>query len=547
MTRSVVRRVEWEGEPVLAESPTPQTGSVDGASPGGPVWSDTPLVPRSGHAKVNRVRRATTRSLLALLGLVCGLAGCAAKAQTVGGVEIDDSVDRSLGQAALVRRSSAAVAVIETDVGRGMGFVIDPSGYLLTNRHVIEDADHIRRVSFPALAPPRAYDSVRIVYMDPVRDLALLRVDSSGDTLPHLPLASRAVVPVERYLHASDPVVLLQRKTGARDEHGLQERQGRISNLTVYNPAAGPGPFVGVTTDIEQGQSGGPVLDRYGRAVAVVTWTWREGTGGYAIPIAEATAMLAERPRLEHARQRQSRAATRSRGFLDALGRGDVEQARRFTSPSHARRVREETMSGILEGLGDGGAALMRGFFAAVESLAGPEQDPAQVLEELREIVKRTGAEEFRVAMGIDPAVEREQVVSFFFELGQAYLTARRFGGATRPEALDAARRRLRTVDAARTLALAEVLEELAGNEIEIESVELVPGAYAPRALVRLRLREGRQVGDLRQLGVQTDPGGRRVTLQMKLEWGDWYVADLVPSVRARDADVDRAAHADHP
>ena len=57
------------------------------------------------------------------------------------------------------------------DVGRGLAFVIDPDGYLLTNRHVIEDADYIDNLTFPALQPAVSFASVRIVYIDPRRVL----------------------------------------------------------------------------------------------------------------------------------------------------------------------------------------------------------------------------------------------------------------------------------------------------------------------------------------------------------------------------------------
>jgi hypothetical protein len=458
---------------------------------------------------------------------VIGPAGCAAKAQQYGEVEVFAHVKRSLGHAELVRRSSAAVAVIETDVGRGMGFVIDPSGYLLTNRHVVEDADHISHVSFLAVDPPRTYHSVQIVYIDPLRDLALLRINTSGESLPHLPLAHRHVVPVERYLHAADPVVLLERKSDERQEETLSERRGRISDLAVFNPAAGPGPFVAVTTAVQQGQSGGPVLDRFGRAVGVVTWTWRNGHGGYAIPISEATAMLAERPLLEDDDALRSRAVQRSQAFLEALGRGDVERARRITSPSHARRVREDALSGILAGLGDGGSSALHGFIGAVESLTDEQLDAEEALEGLQLMVARTGNAEFREAMGVDPSVEPRQVVSFFFELGQAYLAARRFGSQSPSDALNTALARLQTIDAARTFALADVLEELAGNEVEIESIEMVPGAYNPRAVLRLRLRNAGREGGVTKLGVQTSVAGEALIMHLRLEWGDWYVAQI--------------------
>jgi hypothetical protein len=91
-------------------------------------------------------------------------------------------------------------------------------------------------------------------------------------------------------------------------------------------------------------------------------------------------------------------------------------------------------------------------------------------------------------------------------------------------------------VDAARTFAMAGFLEELAGTEVEIERVELVPGVYQPRAVVTLkarrmpgRLKRAVSTGDVD--GASPNPGDVRLSLHMRLEWGDWYVADVAERV----------------
>jgi hypothetical protein len=426
-----------------------------------------------------------------------------------------------------LRRSTLGVAVIETDVGRGLGFVIDPAGYLITNRHVVEDADHIESVVFPAMQPPLVLQSAQIEYIDPVRDLALLRVHSPRP-LSRLPMAASSDGPIERYAQATDGVTLL-RSVGAR----LERRHGAIATVAAYNPAAGPGPFIGVDIDIERGQSGGPVLDRKGRAVGVVTWTWKHKIGAFAIPIDEAMEMLAERPRLESPSDNEHRAAVRSRAFLVALGRGALQDARRLTSPSHARAVRELAVDRILEGVAtEGGAAVLQGFIAALETLVEAEDD-AQRFAQLRGMVTRTGADPFRDALGLDRRVDAGQVISFFYEFGQAYLVARTIAGEVPGDALETAMQRLGTVDAARTFALADVLGELAGNEIEIEHVEVVPGAYNPRAVVSLRAQGVAESPEplFRSYPVQVEPDrSAHLTLHMRREWGDWYVASVGPT-----------------
>jgi hypothetical protein len=474
--------------------------------------------------------RARVIGGLAWLGVVVAATGCAGRVRDVGGVEIQEGALRPRGGAeAALLRSSTAIGIIETDYGRGMGFVIDERGYLVTNRHVIEDADHIESVRFPQQDPPKVYESISVVYTDPDEDLALLRIHTD-DELPYIPLATRKLLPVGRYVHESDPVVLFKR---ADDEgKSLAADRGRVKRLAVYNPAAGPGAFVGVTSPVQRGQSGGPVLDPQGRALGIVTWTWRDREGGFAIPIAEATRMLTERPKLDNNDERRERAETRSRRFLSALGEGDVDAARRLTSPSFARKLRGESVAAIMNAAENDGMTVLQGFVAAVESVANdPKLETEVAYDQLREIVERTGTDGFREAMGLHEGMARGQIISFFYEFGQAYFAARQYGKEVPEKALDAALRRLQTVDAARTFALADAVDALAGSAVEIEKVEIVPGAYAPRAIVHLRgvtpgavPKVGKNGGVLLDALVGDE---KAIALHMRLEWGDWYVASV--------------------
>lgn len=476
------------------------------------------------------------KGILPLLALALSLASCAGRVRDYGGVEVQQGLlRRPLGSAAVTKRNAAAIAIVETEIGRGMGFVIDPSGYLLTNRHVIEDADHVDEVTFPAMEPPLSVASVHVAYVDPLRDLALLKLDTPR-ALPYVKLATRKIIDVDGYLSHADPVFVF-RRVGERDTgSGLVLHGGKVARLDAHNALAGPGSFVGVTQDVKEGQSGGPVLDRFGRAVAVVTWTWRDRRGGYAIPIADATRMLSERPRLDDARQRAGRARLRAGTFLAALGRNEVDVARRMTSPSRARRVRTETVEHIAAKMRDSGSEAVQHFFMALESLAGGEPlEDVVAVAMLQDLVIRTGSREFREALGVEGELSREQVLSFFFEVGQAYLRARRVDEKDPGEALDAALRHLHTVEAARTFAFAELMRALDGSAVTIERVEVVPGEYAPRAVVTLRMVGGlgweTSASGLERATVQSSvPGRRLLALHLRLEWGDWYVADVTPA-----------------
>jgi hypothetical protein len=85
---------------------------------------------------------------------------------------------------------------------------------------------------------------------------------------------------------------------------------------------------------------------------------------------------------------------------------------------------------------------------------------------------------------------------------------------------MDAALARLQTVDAARTFAFAEVAKRIStGDDIRLEKIELIPGAYAPQAVVHLRVADKPKAA--------ATPAASDLILQLRLEWGDWYVAEL--------------------
>lgn len=479
-------------------------------------------VSRSARAGGNRVQTAVLALPLAF-ATAAGV-GCRHRPMDYGGVEVLEGSLRSAKRAeAAILRSAPAVAIIETDVARGMGFVIDPSGYLITNRHVIEDADHIEGVVFPARDPSRVYGSVRVVYIDPEHDLALLHVHSP-EPLAALPLATSAIVPVSRYLATDDPVVLMQREVaaGLGSEPALALQHGQVSGLAIENPAAGPGVFVGVTPAVRQGQSGGPVLDRHGRAVGVITWIWRERSGGYAIPIADATRMLAERPRLEARGELEARAELRARLFLDALARGDGPTARRLTSPSEARKLRESAVERIMGNAREGeGLEIMQSFVAALDEVVADARagDDASLAEPaLAALVLGMTSRRLQRVLGGD--LPMTQVISFFLELGNAYLRARLFGEEEDTEsAMRSALQRLRTIDAARSFALAALVDALGDRDLTVRAVELMPGAYGQGARVSLDRSAG------------ADHGGtaarERFDLYFRLEWGDFYVTSF--------------------
>jgi S1-C subfamily serine protease len=448
-----------------------------------------------------------------VLALACSF-GCASE-RDLGGVRISHGVDgRSYSAGDVADRAAGSVGVVVTDLGRGLGFVIDPRGYMLTNRHVVEDANFIESVSFPGLADNPEFTAVEIIYIDPIRDLALLEI-TSDEPLPFLELATDRRAPISDYADEHDAVVLLSRDVGPEEaaeldqDPGLSAHTGRIERLEVYNSSVGPGPFLGVTALVEQGQSGGPVLDRHGRAIGVVTWTWKDQKGGFAIPIAEATRMLVERPKLTTDADQQRRAEERVKTYVAALGTGDDEDLRRLTSPSLAREIRGETITVLLERSTEGTA--LQGFVVALEQLiADTRAEDSDPLPSFMRLVEHTRSAEFLDEMGVAGHMSPGAVEAFFTEIGTAYMSARLFGDHDTRSALLVALQRVHSLDAARSIALVDNIGDLGGVRAEIRSVDITPGVLGPKAVAAVELSTGVSLA-----------------VQMRMEWGDWYVGEI--------------------
>lgn len=172
----------------------------------------------------------------------------------------------------------------------GSGFVIDKAGYIVTNDHVLADAQKIY-VSFSNSNPMKA----QVVGRDPSTDIALLRVQAS----------SRALKPLE--LGNSDDVQVGDQVAAIGNPLGYDRS---ISSGIVSALQRSPQPSEGspidrlIQTDarLSKGNSGGPLLNSQGQVVGVTSggghWGGDTPPGnlgiGFAIPINTVRDVLAQ-------------------------------------------------------------------------------------------------------------------------------------------------------------------------------------------------------------------------------------------------------------
>lgn len=168
--------------------------------------------------------------------------------------------------------------------GLGSGFILRKDGVILTNAHVVRGATRISvalgdGTTFPA----------KLVGMDDVNDLAVLKVDASN--LPVTPLGNSSSLIVGEWVIAiGNPYGFVLANTEPSVTVGVVSGVGR--NLVAPPSDAGNGAYVDmIQTDaaINPGNSGGPLVDAAGEVVGVNSSIYSPSGGsiglGFAIPI----------------------------------------------------------------------------------------------------------------------------------------------------------------------------------------------------------------------------------------------------------------------
>jgi len=157
-----------------------------------------------------------------------------------------------------------------TAMGAGSGFFIAANGFIVTNNHVVADATEIR----VKLADGREMEA-RLVGRDESTDLAVIKVE--GTDFPFLSLEETAVPRVGDWVIAvGNPFGL-----GGTATAGIVSAQGRDVDSAYVG-------YLQIDAAINQGNSGGPTFDIYGRVIGVNSAIYSQTGGsvgiGFAIP-----------------------------------------------------------------------------------------------------------------------------------------------------------------------------------------------------------------------------------------------------------------------
>ncbi len=272
--------------------------------------SDARIVRSQRHRLVGAVRAA------ALLGAAVGLTGCAQPQTASVAVPsfaplVQAVLPAVVNVSALQRPSKAALAEPGPDTGRarhaaaegrlprstlddmlrrffdqerkkggpslpglalGSGFVIDPRGYVVTDDHVLENADAVT-VTFNDMSQHTA----RIIGRDSMTDLALLKIDAPGP-LPYVRWGDSDAVRVGDWVLAIGNPFGLDNTVSS----GIVSARGRDIHAGPYDD------FLQIDASINRGNSGGPTFNLDGAVIGINTAIYSPNGGsvgiGFAIP-----------------------------------------------------------------------------------------------------------------------------------------------------------------------------------------------------------------------------------------------------------------------
>jgi S1-C subfamily serine protease len=161
--------------------------------------------------------------------------------------------------------------------GAGSGSVLDKSGHVLTNYHVVEGAQEIR----VTLHNGQSYEAALVGY-DPPNDMAVVKINAPADELVPIQFGDSSKLRVGQIVYAIGNPFGLERTMTTGIISSLNRSLPARSNRTMKS-------IIQIDAALNRGNSGGPLLDTRGRLIGMntaIASSTGENTGvGFAIPV----------------------------------------------------------------------------------------------------------------------------------------------------------------------------------------------------------------------------------------------------------------------
>jgi len=375
--------------------------------------------------------------------------------------------------------------------GMGSGFIVTSSGLILTNRHVVADAERVR-VRFADKSELPA----RIIGVDPLTDVAVLKVEAQN--LPVAVPGDSSQLEVGQWVLAIGAPMGLERTA----------TQGIIGALGRTLPDDSYVPFIQTDVPINPGNSGGPLFDLEGRVIGINSQIL-SNSGGYmglsfAIPINIAMTVakqIVERGHASHGWlgiSTQELTLELAQAYGLTAPRGALVSEIRPAGPAYKAGLQ---LGDVIIAIGDVGIA----DSADLPPIIGASQPGSE-----NELVVLRDGQVIRVKIKVG-------------ELGQESATARRKQTLTRIDRLG-----LKVADLDRTTKEVFALS----NGVRVESAEDGPAAIAGVQQGDILLKLGRHslesAAQLQQLATKL-PTGIPLPLLVKRQENATFVTITIP------------------
>ncbi len=159
----------------------------------------------------------------------------------------------------------------------GSGFILDEKGHIVTNNHVIKNAEEIK----VKLKDGEEYDA-ELIGTDPSTDIALIKIETET-SLPSIELGDSEELEIGQWVLAIGNPFGLDHTVTA----GIVSAKGRVIGAGAYDD------FIQTDASINPGNSGGPLIDMKGKVVGINTAIVAGGDGiGFAIPVSMAIRVI---------------------------------------------------------------------------------------------------------------------------------------------------------------------------------------------------------------------------------------------------------------
>jgi len=162
--------------------------------------------------------------------------------------------------------------------GAGTGIIVSKSGYILTNKHVVDGANTVEVI----LSDGTTYDNVQVLGTDPLNDVAFLKIDNVNN-LPAAELGDSTSIRV------GQKVVAIGNSLGQYQNtvtSGIVSGTGRPVSAQAGNNVEELTDLIQTDAAINPGNSGGPLLNLSGQVIGINTAIIEDAQGiGFSIPI----------------------------------------------------------------------------------------------------------------------------------------------------------------------------------------------------------------------------------------------------------------------